>query len=256
MNTCCRSCTVQYVAVGDTVLSGDAEDTLEAQHVEGFEAALLAHVCGPRFAGIEEGVQQTGLVDSHLGVLSEHLIFSYSFGQLGHRACGFSDAPVYLSVQRKGDNEYKLSAGKAIDQPLEGFPEWAVRDASSANSISLTYTSVPFVLARRRARLNSFPSDLVCRYIPSQEESKAYDRRREKKIPNNFGARTQPCLTPLQTGRGSNVEPSYTTVPFMSSWKETTMLRSLGGQPIFSSRRKNPFLLTKSKALVKSMNTT
>ena len=38
--------TVQYVAVGDTVLPGDVEDTLEAPHVEGVEAALLAHVCG------------------------------------------------------------------------------------------------------------------------------------------------------------------------------------------------------------------
>ena len=78
--------------------------------------------------------------------------------------------------------------------------------ASSANSISLTYTSVTFVLARRRARLNSFPSDLVCRSIPSEEESKAYDRRREKKIPNNVGARTQPCLIPLQTGKGSDAD--------------------------------------------------
>ena len=96
--------TVQYVAVGDTILPGDAEDTLEAPLVEGVESALLAHVCCPRFAAIEEGAQHTGLVDSHLGVLSEHLIFPYSFGQLGHSACGFSDAPVYLRVQRKVNN--------------------------------------------------------------------------------------------------------------------------------------------------------
>ena len=69
--------------------------------MEGVEAALLAHVCCPRFAAIEEGAQHTGLVDSHLGVLSEHLIFPYSFGQFGHSACSFYDAPVYLSVQRK-----------------------------------------------------------------------------------------------------------------------------------------------------------
>ena len=37
--------------------------------MEDVEAALL-HVCGPRFAAIEEGAQHTGLVDSHLGVLS------------------------------------------------------------------------------------------------------------------------------------------------------------------------------------------
>ena len=39
--------TVQHVTVGDAVLPGDAEDTLEAPHVEGVEAALLAHVCCP-----------------------------------------------------------------------------------------------------------------------------------------------------------------------------------------------------------------
>ena len=69
--------------------------------MEGVEATLLAHICGSRFAAIEEGAQHTGLVDSHLGVLSEHLMFPYSFHQLGHRDCGFSDAPVYLSAQRK-----------------------------------------------------------------------------------------------------------------------------------------------------------
>ena len=69
--------------------------------MEGVEAALLAHVCGPRFAAIEEGAQHKGLVYSHLGVLSEYLMFPYFFGQHGHSACGFSDAPIYLSVQRK-----------------------------------------------------------------------------------------------------------------------------------------------------------
>ena len=46
--------------------------------MEGVEAALLAHVCGSRFAAIEDGAQHTGLVDSRFGVLSEHLIFPYS----------------------------------------------------------------------------------------------------------------------------------------------------------------------------------
>ena len=49
--------TVQYVAEGDTVLPGDAEDSLEAPHVEGVKAAPLAHVCGPRLAAIEEDAQ-------------------------------------------------------------------------------------------------------------------------------------------------------------------------------------------------------
>ncbi|KAH3835001.1 hypothetical protein DPMN_108334 [Dreissena polymorpha] len=55
------------------------------------------------------------------------------------------------------------------------------------------------------------------------------------------GASTQPCLTPLLMGNGSEDDPSKTTVPFMSSWKDTTMLRKCGGQPIFSKRRNSPF---------------
>ena len=82
MNNVAYPGTVQSVAVGDTILPCDAEDTLEAPHVEGVEGALLAHVCCPRFAAIEEGAQHTGLVDSHLGVLSEHLIFPYSLVSL------------------------------------------------------------------------------------------------------------------------------------------------------------------------------
>ena len=69
--------TVQYVAVGDTILPGDAEDTLEAPLVEGVESALLAHVCCPRFAAIEEGAQHTGLVDSLL-VFSVSILFSHT----------------------------------------------------------------------------------------------------------------------------------------------------------------------------------
>ena len=82
---------------GDTVLPGDAKDTLEAPHVEGVEATLLAHVCGSRFAALEESAQHTGLIDPHLGVLSEHLSIPYYFDQLCLRDCGFSD-PLFISV--------------------------------------------------------------------------------------------------------------------------------------------------------------
>ena len=78
--------------------------------------------------------------------------------------------------------------------------------------------------------------------------------RTAKKIPKSVGARTQPCFTPLRMSKGAEVEPSYTTVPFMSSWNDFTMPRSLGGQPILPSTLKRSSLLTKSKAFVRSTN--
>ena len=48
-------------------------------------------------------------------------------------------------------------------------------------------------------------------------------------MPKSVGARTHPSLTPLLMGKGSEEEPSYRTVPFISLWKEVIILRSLGG---------------------------
>ncbi|KAL8572201.1 hypothetical protein ACOMHN_049377 [Nucella lapillus] len=53
-------------------------------------------------------------------------------------------------------------------------------------------------------------------------------------------------------GGGSEEGPSYWTVPFMSSWREEIVLRSLGGHPIFCRGVNRPALLTRSNALVRS----
>ena len=54
----------------------------------------------------------------------------------------------------------------------------------------------------------------------------------------------------------AGVEPSKTTVPFMSSWKDLMMQRSLGGHPILGRILKRSSLLTRSKAFVKFMKAT
>ena len=48
-------------------------------------------------------------------------------------------------------------------------------------------------------------------------------------MPKGVGAITQPCFTPLLIGKGSEVEPTYWTVPCMSSRKDVIILRSLVG---------------------------
>ena len=73
-----------------------------------------------------------------------------------------------------------------------------------------------------------------------------------KKTPKSVAARTQPCLTPLRSLSGSEGLTLNCTVPFESEWKDSTMLCSLGGQPIFGRNLKRPSLLTRSNTLVRS----
>ena len=65
-------------------------------------------------------------------------------------------------------------------------------------------------------------------------------------MPKSVGARTQPCLTPMRISNGSEELPLNGTVPFVSVWKHSIMLCSLGGQPIFGRTLKRPSLLTRS----------
>ena len=131
--------------------------------------------------------------------------------------------------------------------------EWATTAVSSANRRSRRSLSCVLVMAFSLARLNSFPSDLVLREIPSVEVPNAYLKRTAKNIPNRVGASTHHCLTPLRMSKAAEVVPSKITVPFMSSWKDLMMLRSLGVQSIFGRILKSPSLLTRSKALARSM---
>ena len=121
-----------------------------------------------------------------------------------------------------------------------------VTAASSAKSRSLIRTSCILVFAISLARLNSLPSDLVCRYTTSVEVPKACFSTMEKKMLKRVGARTQPCFTPLLTSKGSDMLPSYCTVALMSSWNDLIILCSFGGHPIISRMLKSPSLLTRS----------
>ena len=122
---------------------------------------------------------------------------------------------------------------------------WVATAASSAYSMSLMRTLRTFVLALRRTRLKSLLSLM----------SNACFSNRPKKIPTIVGERTQPCLTPLRISNGSMELPLKCTVPFVSVWKDSIVLCSLGGQPIFGRTLKRPSLLTRSNALVGSMKT-
>ena len=72
-------------------------------------------------------------------------------------------------------------------------------------------------------------------------------------MPKSVGARTHSCLTALRTGKGSEVAPSKSTVLCMLLWDDSMILRSRGGQPIFSSILNRPFQLSKLNAFVMSL---
>ena len=113
--------------------------------------------------------------------------------------------------------------------------------------MSLMRASQTFVLALRRPKLKSLPSDLVGRQTPSDAVLKACLKNRAKKIPKSVGDRTHPCLTPLRMSKDLEELPLNCTVPFMFAWKDSIMLCSFGGQPIFgriwkrSSQEQTPF---------------
>lgn len=64
----------------------------------------------------------------------------------------------------------------------------------------------------------------------------------------------QPYFMLLLIGKGSLVWQSYQTVCCMSSWEDIISPRNMGGHVIFCNKVKRPFLLTKPKVLVRSMN--
>ena len=130
---------------------------------------------------------------------------------------------------------------------------WVVTAASSANRKSLRHTSRTLVFAFSLETLKSLPSDLVRRYMPSVAVQKACLSITAKTISKSVGARTHPCFTPLRMSNSSDAEPTYTVVPFMPSWKDCMMLKSVGGQPILTIILKWPSLLARSKALGRSM---
>ena len=86
--------------------------------------------------------------------------------------------------------------------------------------------------------------------MPSSDWLKAWGSSKEKKMPKSVGVSTHPCFTPLLIDKRA----VGADCALMLSWKDSIILRSFGKQPILRNRVKRPPLLTKSKALVRSMN--
>ncbi len=88
--------------------------------------------------------------------------------------------------------------------------------------------------------------------MPSSDFLKASDNMAENIRLNSVGARTQPCLTPLATGKASEGSPSSRTRTIMPSWNWRPIAENILGQPNFHMIFHSTSWLTVSNALVRS----
>ena len=133
--------------------------------------------------------------------------------------------------------------------------EVVTKAASSACSSSRMNSRLTFDMTRKRERSNNFPEVRQCHNTPDGFE-KARMSSAVKKIAKRVGARTHPCLTPRFIRKRRDLEPLTWTAACMSSWSFSIMLSNVSGQPQRLMFANKPQLLTRSKALVKSMNAT
>ena len=86
--------------------------------------------------------------------------------------------------------------------------------------------------------------------VAEREENSVIANMRVKRV----GTSTQPCLMPLETGKGSdtNLFFHYASHHSNKDRRDLMMLTNLGGQPSLKSMANRPSRLTVSKALVRS----
>ena len=101
-------------------------------------------------------------------------------------------------------------------------------------------------------RVKQLSVSLNLMLVPGSHFLKASVSIAENTMLNSVGARTQPCLTPLVTGKASEDSLSSRTRAIMPSWIWRTIAMNVLGQPNFSMIFQSPSRLTVSKALVKS----
>ena len=108
--------------------------------------------------------------------------------------------PVFFRLMVR--SKFLAASEKRLTMCCRASSVWTRRAQSSANSSSVMSSSMVFVRARRRRRL--FGNG--CRCPPA---GPLFDSRSMmlKKMENNVGARTQPCLTPLEMGKLPDRDP-------------------------------------------------
>ena len=139
-----------------------------------------------------------------------------------------------------------------LNSVCRSWAPWALSSSSSEKGSSYTVIFFTFCFAVRHAGFYRHSLNLVC-LTPTIDEQKVYFNSIERKIPKSVGARTQPCCTPLFIVNESEMSQSYCRVAFVLMWIDFTLLKRLRVQPILNIIAYNPSLLTRLKALVRTM---
>ena len=92
-------CLGENFGVGDFVLPDDTKNFAQAPHIEGLKFPSLMRIGRPRFAAINQGTDDTGLVDFDFSGDSEMFVFSSPLGKHSKSHCGFSNAFLDLCIQ-------------------------------------------------------------------------------------------------------------------------------------------------------------
>ena len=165
---------------------------------------------GPGLIAVQEGAEGTGSVDLDFCVLSQLVFGPYSLCQSRHGRGCFADALVDLHVENEGNrdkpcwNELWAAGGPRLNG------QWLLRRLQRGSHANILAGPWNLLLAWRGWR--AFHPIWFWGRCPLWQNGRRFSMKAKK-----IGARMQPCFTPLLMFKASEVEPSKTTVPFMTS---------------------------------------
>ncbi len=114
---------------------------------------------------------------------------------------------------------------KAFRMPWRSSAECAAITLSSAYCNFVIVVQLTLLLALNLLRLKSLPSVLYMIGIPCGSSSPMRWSMAAMKIANSVGAMTHPCLSPVSTIKGSDLEPPLlSTVTAMPSYRSLSIL--------------------------------
>ena len=273
--------------------AGTGENQLtEIGCMEVVQLASMSAVNGPTFTGVEESSDDYSPVDLELGAEADApllsdiglkppkgaaglgdsaLDFIVDVGLMGQGACQVSEfVHIIEHFTIYCDVRFHMGLARAwlvlmVRPKLSHTPESlsvlaciacslvALRAQSSVKRKSLMAVSFILVAASSVHCLKSFPTALYMINISSLLPQKASVSIAENMMLKSVCTIMQPCLTPLVTGKASDVSLSscrWAVTPPLCNWP--TMVMNLSEQPNLAIIFQRPSLLMVSKAFVRS----
>ncbi|KAL9970037.1 hypothetical protein ACROYT_G022347 [Oculina patagonica] len=152
---------LENLCIGYSVLPLDVQEASETAEMEAVEPLLLRGVGCPE-EYVQKSAEDTGLVDTKLGIYRQLAFLPDALAELGHNCSGLGNPGADFCIKEEGAGHCEAQAwDRRLTRSWSPASVWDVSAALSANRSSRIRTSMALVLARRRATLYSFPSALV-----------------------------------------------------------------------------------------------